>query len=394
MKANRISRATIALLFAAFTCMGKTRPALAQGENVLYNFCALSGCADGSTPVSPVIKDAEGNLYGTTYFGGAFNSGTVFKLSPGGTLTVLHSFGGGSTDGSQPSGALARDTKGNLYGTTVTGGANRSGTVFKLNPAGTETILHSFGANTSDGLYPAAGLTIDAEGNLYGTTPNGGKGFGAGTVFKVGANGSYTILHAFSGAPDGLTPVAPVVLDQHGNLYGTTKYGGAAGVGTVFTISSVGTEAVLYGFKIADGDKGNGVFPDGGLVVDAEGNLYGTTFDGGAFHCGVAFKLAPDGTETVLHSFGGAGDGLHTQSGLVMDGQGNLYGTTFQGGEYGYGIVFELGPTGTETILHSFDGSDGAAPEGGLLIDSLGNLYGTSSSGGAGDEGTVFEITP
>ena len=369
--------------------------AAAQSESVLYSFCGLSSCTDGQYPEVQLIEDPQGNLYGTTYEGGAHNGGTVFKLAPEGALTVLYSFGATSTDGIEPVGTLVRDSKGNLYGATAAGGVYRSGTVFKVGPDGTATVVHNFGASASDGLYPVAGLVMDGQGNIYGTTAYGGKGFGAGTVYEVSAKGSYAVLHYFVGGGDGLRPMAPLVLDQQGNLYGTTELGGTFGEGAVFKITSAGTESVLHSFSATGSAKADGVFPEGGLVVDAQGNLYGTTYNGGEFHTGVVFKLTPAGTETVLHSFGGTGDGLHTQAALIIDGSGNLYGTSFQGGAFGGGIVFKLDPGGNETILHSFgSGGDGAFPHAALLMDSAGNLYGTTEQGGTNNGGTVFEVTP
>lgn len=345
----------------SLACLTVANIASAQTESLLYNFCALSSCTDGQYPEVQLIEDSQGNFYGTTYEGGVHNGGTVFQLSPSGSFTVLYSFGASTTDGTGPVGPLVRDSKGNLYGVTASGGAYRSGAVFKITPDGVETIVHSFGANATDGLYPTSGLLMDKHGNIYGTTAYGGKGFGAGTVYKLSAQGAYSILHYFLGGGDGLRPMASLALDEQGNLYGTTELGGTLGVGTVFKITAGGTESVLHSFSASAAAKEDGCFPEGALVVDPQGNLYGTTYDGGAFHTGVVFKLSPAGTETVLHSFGGNGDGIHTQASLILDASGNLYGTSFQGGAFGAGIVFKLDSAGTETILHSFgSGTDGA----------------------------------
>lgn len=378
----------------SLACLTMANIASAQTESLLYDFCSLSSCTDGQYPEVQLIEDPQGNFYGTTYEGGAHNGGTVFQLSPSGAFTVLYSFGASTTDGTGPVGTLVRDAKGNLYGVTASGGAYRSGAVFKITSGGVESIVHSFGANGSDGLYPTSGLVMDGHGNIYGTTAYGGKGFGAGTAYKVSPQGTYAILHYFVGGGDGLRPMAPLALDQQGNLYGTTELGGAFGEGSIFRITG-GTESVLHSFSATGAAKADGVFPEGGLVVDAQGNLYGTTYDGGAFHTGVVFKLSPEGTETVLHSFGGNGDGIHTQAGLIIDGNGNLYGTSFQGGAFGAGIVYKLDSAGNETILHSFgSGTDGTYPHAGLLMDSAGNLYGTTEQGGTNNGGTVFEVTP
>jgi uncharacterized repeat protein (TIGR03803 family) len=184
-----------------------------------------------------------------------------------------------------------------------------------------------------------------------------------------------------------------VSFDNAGNIYGATAYGGTDGEGSIFEISASGKESVLHSFSATAIE--DGVFPHGSVAMDSQGNLYGTTYDGGAFHTGVVFKLTPGGTFSVLHSFGSSGDGWHTNQGMVIDAQGNLYGTTFNGGAFGYGIVFKLSPDGTETILHSFSsGGDGAFPQGMLLLDSHGALYGTTEQGGTGNSGVVFEVTP
>lgn len=389
---HRVAMACALLLLG---CATAPSAAFAQTESVLYNFCTLSGCADGQYPESQLIQDSAGNFYGTTYGGGTHNGGTVFKLASGGALTVLYNFGATSIDGTEPLGTLVRDSKGNLYGVTAAGGAFRSGTIFKISADGAESIVHNFGASSSDGLYPVAGLVIDQQGNIYGTTSYGGKNFGAGTAYKVNARGVYSILHYFVGNGDGLRPVAPVTLDRAGNLYGTTELGGASAEGAVFKITPAGIESILHSFSANGAAKANGVFPEGSVTVDVQGNLYGTTYNGGAFHTGVVFKLSPDGTETVLHSLGGIGDGIHTNASLIVDAKGNLYGTSFQGGAFGYGIVFELDPAGNETILHSFSGgSDGAYPHTGLIMDSAGNLFGATEQGGTNNGGTVFEVTP
>ena len=317
------------------------------------------------------------------------------------TETVLHSFTG---DGADPKAALIADSTGNLYGTTRLGGPPCGpagigcGTAFKLSPGGTETVLYDFcHANCNDGALPVAGLIADSKGNLYGT--NQGLGcfvnFGCGVVFKLSPDGTYTVLYSFTGGSDGAVPAAGLIADSSGNLYGTTSSGGASGNGVVFKLSPDGTETVLHSFTGSDGSV-----PVAGLIADSSGNLYGTTSRGGASGNGVVFKLSPEGTETVLHSFTGGSDGANPQAGLIADSSGNLYGTTSGGGASGNGVVFKLSPAGTETVLHSFTrGYDGANPQAGLIADSSGNLYGTTSSGGgsgcAGTGcGTVFKVSP
>jgi uncharacterized repeat protein (TIGR03803 family) len=295
------------------------------------------------------------------------------------------------------------DAKGNLYGTTMQGGVGEVyGTVFKL--AGKkETVLHSF-TGSPDGAGPIAGLVMDAKGNLYGTTYYGGGPDPTGTVFKVSKSGKETVLYSFcavSGCADGESPYVGLVMDAKGNLYGTTTGGGASGAGTVFKVTSKGKETVLYSFT----GGADGAYPYAGLVMDAKGNLYGTTYYGGAggcdLGCGTVFKVTKAGKETVLYSFAGGTDGATPYAGLVMDAKGNLYGTTYYGGTstncyLDCGTVFKVSSKGKETVLYSFTGgTDGAYPYFGFLVmDAKGNLYGTAYAGGSSEEGTVWKLTP
>jgi len=394
------------------------------GVTVLY---AFKGGSDGCYPDARLIEDKSGNLYGTTQPGNGSclsnsGSGTVFKLAPDGTETVLHVFGGkGNGDGAWPSGGLIEDRAGNFYGTTLGGGTYGYGTVFKLAPDGTETVLYPF-AGEGDGGNPMAGLIQDKSGNLYGTTSSGGAYHG-GTVFKLAPDGTETVLHAFGHTTgDGAYPSSDLILDEQGNLYGTTSEGGTdrcvgyqnqpIGCGTVFKLAPDGTETVLYAFR---GLHGDGSVPDGGLIRDKAGNLYGTTAAGGTgCHqdkgCGTVFKLAPDGTETVLYAFAGGRDGAVPLGGLIRDKAGNLYSTTEGGGggqegcksnPRGCGTVFKLAPDGTETVLFAFahNISDGMGPSGDLMKGADGALYGTASEGGDLEDctggagcGTVFRL--
>jgi uncharacterized repeat protein (TIGR03803 family) len=305
---------------------------------------------------------------------------------------VLHSFAGG-TDGANPQCGLVSDREGNLYGTTTlgTGGGstceNGCGTVFKLDPRGNETILHVF-SGFPDGTNSSARLTLDSEGNLYGTTEKGGA-YGYGTVFKVDKKNNETVLHSFSGVPDGSYPynVGGLTLDREGNLYGTTLAGGNGcpdyvyGCGTVFKLDPSGNETILYNFK-GLATPADGYNPLGGVVLGRDGNLYGTTLAGGAGGAGTVFKLDPSGDETILHTFLGP-DGVYPQAGVILDREGNLYGTTVMGGIGNLGVVFKLDPSGDETVLHRFSGPpDGLNPRAGLVFDHEGNLYGTTIGGG------------
>jgi uncharacterized repeat protein (TIGR03803 family) len=380
---------------------------------VLHRF---TGGDDGGQPVAGLIRDAEGNLYGTAEFGGAFGYGTVFKLDAAGKETVLHTFTGG--DGLWPLAALVRDDAGNLYGTTWNGGTSKGGacihgcgTVFKMDKAGKETVLHAF-TGGADGGYPAAGLTFDAAGNLYGTTAGGGKypQSCCGVVFKIDKYRKETVLYTFTGGNDGNGPSGGVIRDKAGNLYGSTGGGGPSNAGVVFRLDPGGKETVLYSFiKGTDGG-----WPSGTLVRDGAGNLYGEATIGGDVSasacqrggsdngCGVVFKVEASGKESVLYTFKGGHDQGLPNGGLLRDRAGNFYGTTGDviGGcsPFGCGTVFKLAPDGTESVLHSFSVSGGIQPFAGVTIDEVGNIYGTTSQGGypscGNGCGTVFELTP
>ncbi|MGA9529574.1 MAG: choice-of-anchor tandem repeat GloVer-containing protein [Terriglobales bacterium] len=377
-----------------------------SGYEVLYSFCAAGGakCTDGWQPEAGVIEDTAGNLYGTTYRGGANGDGTVFKVDSEGKETVLHSFCSLAKcgDGSSPMGGVIHDDSWNLYGTAAYGGDENGGTLFKLDSAGKATVLYSFCsvAICADGENPEAGLIEDAAGNLYGTTSRGGA-HSLGTVFKVDEAGKETVIYSFCAAAscaDGSTPMAGLVQDAEGNLYGTTQMGGANGWGTVFKVDSAGRETVLYSFcpgkSCTDGEA-----PAAGLIRDAADNLYGTTALGGANAHGTVFKVDGAGKETVIYSFAAASgwtDGANPYAGLMRDAAGNLYGTTYAGGANAGGTAFKVDSRGKETVLYSFcprgNCAGGDAPAAGLIEDAAGNLYGTTSAGDANGGGTVFRI--
>jgi uncharacterized repeat protein (TIGR03803 family) len=363
----------------------------------------FAGGTDASRPDAGVIRDEQGNLYGTTIDGGTYGDGTVFKVGRHGTETVLHSFAGG-TDGMSPEDVLLRDAAGNLFGTALYGGASSNcgtfgcGTVFKLSADGSETLLYTF-LGEADGAFPS-GLIEDNEGNLYGTAEAGGdlqgcSGLSCGVVFEVTPDGTETVLHTFTGGSDGADPSGSLIMDGSGNLFGTTVRGGGSGCasnfgigcGTVFELAPDGSETVLYAFSGTDG-----AFPQSNLIADAAGNLYGTAEAGGPGGEGAVFRLAPEGVETVLYSFTGGSDGGFPYAGVIADSAGNFYGTTSSGG-LGDGTVFRLRPDGKEKVLHAFSGgADGSSPFGGLTADARRQLFGTTSEGGTNNAGVVFEI--
>ena len=382
------------LVFLLPLCLLLVSLAQAQTETVLYSF---TGGTDGKIPAGLVV-DAQGNLYGMTQAGGAFGLGTVFEVTSAGQQKVLHSFAGGA-DGASPSflESLISDASGTLYGTTAKGGAHNLGVVFEITTAGAEKVLYSFMG--ADGSNPQAGLVRDAHGNLYGTTLSGGA-FGAGTVFELRSTGQEKVLYSFTGGTDGGGPMASLVLDAQGNLFGTTTFGGGfrkncpkQGCGTVFEVTPVGQETVLLEFFLFD----NGVGPEAPLILDGLGNVYGTTFNGGPAGYGLFWKLNSAGQEGSVHYFHDHnlnGDGGYPIGPVARDALGNFYGVTYRGGAYNKGIVYEVTPTRVETVLHNFTGgADGGYPRSGLIVDANGNFYGTTLSGGASGQGTVFKLT-
>jgi uncharacterized repeat protein (TIGR03803 family) len=363
-------------------------PALAQTESVIYSF---ANPPDAYSPKCNLVRDTTGNMYGTTFSGGTNNLGAVFMVTPNGTESVVYSFAGGA-DGSHPVAGLFRDAKtGTLYGTTVFGGANNMGTVFMLNPAtGAEVVLYSFKGGL-DGANPYSSV-VRAGTTIFGTTYNGGA-FGYGTVFKLTSAGKEAVLHSFNSAfptLDGSFPYAGLVLNK-GILYGTTTLGGAQNLGTVFSISKTGTYALLYSFK---GGSQDGQGPNGGVAFDKSGNLYGTTYGGGVDNAGVVYRLT-GAAETVLHHFArNSGDGINPYASLIFV-KGNFYGTTLQGGSANGGTVFKMTPAGAETVLHAFTGgADGFNPYSALVLGANNTFYSTTFVGGTSSLGTVFKLIP
>jgi uncharacterized repeat protein (TIGR03803 family) len=422
-------------LVAAGTLFGAILAPHAAGYRYqkLYTFCMFTGCPDGGQPFGGLVMDGAGNLYGTASQGGVNNSaGAVFELRHNATRTrwtetVIYSFcsQANCTDGRTPLSGLIMDQVGDLYGTATTGGMHNAGVVFELTPnnrtAWTETVLYSFcsRANCVDGAQPKYGrLLMDRAGNLYGTTMFGG-GPKQGVVFKLTpkptGGWTETVVYAFCPlgipCPDGAPPNMALILDSSGNLYGASEFYGSGGQGVVFKVTPHGSETVLYNF-CSRTNCADGASPAAGPIMDRSGNLYGTTLFGGAHRNGVVYELSPGvgvrWKERVLHSFCAGiacADGAQPWAGVIMDGAGNLYGSTVGGTVHNSGVVFQLArsaasPTGfIEKVLHVFcsqtNCADGGPPYGGVIRDQSGNLYGTTQVGGLNSpdgQGVVFEL--
>jgi uncharacterized repeat protein (TIGR03803 family) len=353
---------------------------------------------NGSYPqYGSLVLGSNGNYYGTTENGGANSMGSVFEITPAGTLTTFYSFCSvsGCADGGDPMGSLVLGSNGNLYGTT-------QWTVFKLTPTGTLTTLYNFCSQTNcaDGSNPYAGLTY-YDGILYGTTNQGGAN-GAGTVFSITTAGKLTTLYSFcsqTNCNDGSLVYSPLVRASNGKLYGVTNEGGAHGFGTVFDITTKGKFTILHTFSFTDG-----AYAMGGLMQATDKNLYGTTSGGGNTWNGTIFKITTAGKFTTLYSFCKGNycpDGVGPIGTLIQGSNGNLYGTTANGGTGYRGTVFEITTAGALTTLHNFSGTDGAWPEAGVVQNSNGDFYGTTNEGGdlscspppPSGCGTVFSLT-
>jgi uncharacterized repeat protein (TIGR03803 family) len=350
---------------------------------VLHDFAGPP--SDGANSGAEVTLDGLGNIYGTTDYGGTSSAGVIFKIASDGTESLLHSFGGAG-DGSYPDGAVTLiPSTGDFYGTTESGGSSGNGVIYKLAAGGKYKVLHSFAAN--EGSF-VRGRLIRNKGNFYGTALFSGPN-GDGTVFKYGKDGTLTVLHAFDGT-DGQYPEHGVIRDQAGNLYGVTAFGGASGEGVVFKIAADGTFTTLYNFTGGT----DGGFLYGGLDQDKDGNLYGSTVDGGANNAGTVFKLAPDGTLTTLYNFTNGADGGSPEGDMLLVGK-NLSSTASTGGDptCQCGLVYEVTATGKEKALHMFIGSDGSGYAAGLTKSNL-TFYGTTEyGGGANGYGVVYSVT-
>ena len=409
-----IKRVNVANRFYTLTFLGMLGlAALAQAQTftTLYSFCSEAGCADGSTPYAGLLQATDGSFFGTTYTGGSNDGGTVFRIDMKGRLKTVYSFCSqtGCADGSNPYAGLLQAPSRNFYGTTESGGAASAGSVFKVTPSGTLSVLHSF--DGSDGFTPYAGLVRAPGGNFYGTT--GGSGSGAtisGTVFKVTPAGKLTTLHQFcskTNCTDGANPWGVLVEAKDGNFYGTTAAGGThvcktrgqekIGCGTVFRITPNGKLTTLYNFCSQGGNNcTDGVTPLAGLVEARDGSFYGTTSGGGAKADGTVFRITAEGKLNTVHSFQGA-DGATPYGGLLQASDGYFYGTTTFGGANNSGVIFKLATSGKLTTLYDFcsqtNCTDGSFPHAALTQAAAGRFYGTTGAGGDADSGTVFSLS-
>jgi uncharacterized repeat protein (TIGR03803 family) len=392
------------IIGVAMTAVAVADAAAVHPGKILYSFSGgYSGGPDGAFPVGDLILDATGVYYGNTSGGGgstncSLGCGTVYKVVDG-EESVIYSFNGG-TDGSYPVRGLHLDADGNLYGATGGGGDYDLGTVFKVTPGGSKTTLHSFAGGIDDGEGPNGDLIADADGTLYGTTVSGGVGNcdgGCGTVFKLTPEGEESVLYMFTGGPglEGANPAAGLIMGPDGNFYGTTYGGGRKtncgpdGCGTIFKLSPDGHVTVIHAFE---GGTSAG-HPTDRLFLDADGNFYGTTYNGGVRNQGCVFKVQPDGTERVVYSFKGHADGKAPAAGLIADAEGTLYGNVTFGGEDISGEVYRVTPAGQFATLYTFPGTfNGNFPSGRLIFDRQGKLIGTTARGGDHDAGIIFAV--
>ena len=389
-------RANLSLLRRAFivfvACMAAAIAAPGQGFHSLYSFNQ-----SGYNPISGLIQASDGNFYGTNALGGAHNSGMVFQITPGGTLTTIYSFcsQSGCTDGSSPTVGVVQGADGNFYGAV-------SHSIFKVTSGGTLTTLHTFATDGSDGDGSSA-LIQGSDGNFYGESPGGGAN-GFGTVFRMTPSGGLTTLYSFCPLPnctDGRLPKGGLIQGTDGNLYGVTEEGGASGFGTIFQMTTGGVLTSLYSF-CSQTNCPDGSGPMTPLVQGPDGNFYGTTMDGGTSTkcgsdgCGTVFKITPEGTLSTVYSFcakEACSDGVYPLAPLALGKDGNFYGTTsslLTNKSLGYGTVFEITFGGTLLTLHSFDSSDGADPAAGLVQGTDLEFYGTTEAGGTYGGGTIF----
>jgi len=391
---------------AVLALCGATAIALpAQTFTVLHDFCSQVGCMDGRHPSPSLIQGPDGNLYGGAWSGGLYQSGTIFKLTPDGQMTTKYNFGSqmGYADGAYPYGSFVLGIDGNIYGATWFGGTANHGTLFKMTPGGQVTTVHTFCLQTGcpDGAYPYGNLVQDHQGNIYGAASAGGV-HGSATVFRLAPTGDLQAIYSFcarSGCADGRFPNGDLVLEPGGNLYGTTHSGGAYGKGTVFSMTAGGSLTTLYNFCPQSGCA-DGAVPSS-LVMGTDGNFYGTTELGGAMNRGAFFKMSPSGQLVTVYSFcsqSGCADGADPTS-MIPAADGNFYGITEEAYGPDTGNIFEMTPSGSLTVLHTFC-SGGTCTDGeshataGLFQHTNGTFYGVIGKGGnISNDGTAFSLS-
>jgi uncharacterized repeat protein (TIGR03803 family) len=384
MTAVRWLRAGMASLLFAAAAQAQAAPDAADSAGHVRTVHSFSFDADphaGGARPRPPIQASDGNFYGVAYAGGSRDAGTIWRTKPGGATRVLHSFR--YSDGYGPAGALVEASDGNLYGVTSHGGsgAGASGTVFRLDASGVLTTLHTF--QDPEGGSPEAGLIQASDGNLYGTASGGGQ-FGDGTIYRLGLDGSFTVMYHFgAGAHDGGRPLAPLMQTRDGHLCGTTYVGGTWNGGTAFCMTLAGEMSFVHMFGGKPGDPNGSTNP---LVEGDDGTLYGTSNFGGSQDQGALFTLDLDGNVHVMDLY------ARPSGGLLKASDGNFYGTAFWGGEFDKGWVYRVTPNRKLTEVHSFSGPEGANPDGELVEGTDGRLYGTTESGGTTDAGVLYSI--
>ncbi len=386
-RTRRVNSSVKGMILAAAFLLCAGAMAGAQTVTTLYSF--VGGKTSGANPwYVTLVQGTNGQLYGTTYNGGTKGLGTFFEVTTSGTLTVLHSFTGGKTDGANPTGGLTLGTDGNFYGTTQMGGTDLQGTVFKMTTTGTITLLHSFDSVT-DGSFPWGPPIEGTDGNFYGTA-SGGKGVD-GLVYKITSSGTYSTIYTFT-PTYGTYPIAPPTQGTDGYLYIPVSLGGTDGCGTIVQITTAGVLNNSYDFACDAG----GAFPIGPLVQAANGDFYSTTQDGGTNGEGTIYQLTTSMDVTILHSFGALfGDGEYPGAGLLLATDGNYYGSTAEGGTYDDGILFNTTVGGVYTDLYSFNNSSNLmqmSPLSPPVQDTNGTLYGVTEFGGKDNEGTIYSL--
>ena len=365
---------------------GSTR----AGPDSQYHLQLRDNGTGGTNPwYVTLVQGTNGNLYGTTYNGGAFSQGTVFNVTTSGSQKVIRNLGASTTDAAYPTGGLTLGTDGNFYATSQQGGPHSMGTIFKITPTGTLTILHNFNA-FMDGAFPWGPPILASDGNFYGTT-SGGAINGDGIVYKITSSGNFTEIYKFD-VTHGFSPIAPPTQGTDGFLYIPVAEGGTSYCGTILKMSTAGVINNTYNFPCGSG----GSFPIGPLVQASDGNFYGTTQNGGTNNEGVIYRVTPSLAVTVLHSFGALfGDGTYPSAGLLLATDGNYYGSTSDGGANGDGTLFNTSITGTYSSLYSFNNTvnltqtDPLSPP---VQATNGLLYGVTEFGGSANNGTVYSL--